>query len=145
MVEIRVQAVGPTTEQLESKLVALFCNYSPKVLVWLNAYWSNVHTPIWENKIYRNRGGGVNHILAEKRGVGFTFFLKMHENAIFPLIRGGAYAGYALCWIRHCSPLPQDVFSYIAYTVFYHVLSINVVGLFNVILLRLVIYVYQQI
>ena len=34
---------------------------------------------------------------------------------------------------------------YIAYTVFYHVLSINVVGLFNVILLRLVIYVYQHI
>ena len=26
------------------------------------------------------RGGGVNHILAEKRGVNFTFSLKMHEN-----------------------------------------------------------------
>ena len=26
----------------------------------------------------------------------------MHENAIFSPIRGGAYAGYALCWIRHC-------------------------------------------
>ena len=42
-------------------------------------------------------------------------------------------------------PPPQDVFCYIAYTVFYHVLAINVVGLFNVILLRLVIYVYQHI
>ena len=49
------------------------------------------------------RGEGVNHNLAEKRGVSFTLFLKMHENAIFSLIRGGgAYAGYALCWIRHC-------------------------------------------
>ena len=35
------------------------------------------------------RGGGVSHILAEKRGVSFTLFKKMHENAIFPPIRGG--------------------------------------------------------
>ena len=28
------------------------------------------------------RGGGVRHILAEKRGGSFTFFQKMHENAI---------------------------------------------------------------
>ena len=46
------------------------------------------------------RGGGVNHILAEKRGVGFTLFLKMHENAIFSPIREGRtpampYAGSA--------------------------------------------------
>ena len=47
------------------------------------------------------KGGGVNHILAEKRGVSFTFFLKMHENAIFSLKRGGGrtlatpYAGSA--------------------------------------------------
>ena len=48
------------------------------------------------------RGGGVNHILAEKRGVSFTFFLKMHENAIFSLKTGGGgrtpatpYAGSA--------------------------------------------------
>ena len=48
------------------------------------------------------RGGGVNHISAERRGVSFTFFLKMHENAIFSLIRGGGgrtpatpYAGSA--------------------------------------------------
>ena len=35
------------------------------------------------------RGGGVKHILAEKRGVSFTFFQKMHENAIFsPRTRG---------------------------------------------------------
>ena len=50
------------------------------------------------------RGGGVSHILAEKRGVSFTLFQKMHENAIFsPRTEGegGAYAGYALCWIRH--------------------------------------------
>ena len=38
------------------------------------------------------------------------------------------------------SPPPSICFCYIAYTVFYHVLSINVVGLFNVILLRLVIH-----
>ena len=35
------------------------------------------------------RGGGVSHILAEKRGVSFTLFKKMHENAIFPPITGG--------------------------------------------------------
>ena len=34
------------------------------------------------------RGGGINHILAEKRGVSLTFFLKMHENVIFSLIKG---------------------------------------------------------
>ena len=43
------------------------------------------------------------------------------------------------------SPPPPICFCYIAYTVFYHVLSINVVGLFNVISLRLLIYVYQHI
>ena len=47
------------------------------------------------------RGGGVSHILAEKRGVSFTSFKKMHENAIFPPITGGGrtpgspYAGSA--------------------------------------------------
>ena len=35
------------------------------------------------------RGGGVSHILAEKGGVSFTLFKKMHENAIFSPIRGG--------------------------------------------------------
>ena len=35
------------------------------------------------------RGGGVSHILAEKRGVGFTLFQKMHENAIFSPIKEG--------------------------------------------------------
>ena len=30
-----------------------------------------------------------NNILAEKRGVSFTLFPKMHENSIFSLIRGG--------------------------------------------------------
>ena len=35
------------------------------------------------------RGGGVSHILAEKRGVSFTLFKKMHENAIFSLRRRG--------------------------------------------------------
>ena len=35
------------------------------------------------------RGGGVSHILAEKRGVSFTLFQKMHENAIFSLRTGG--------------------------------------------------------
>ena len=34
------------------------------------------------------RGGGVSHILAEKRGVSFTLFKKMHENTIFSPIRG---------------------------------------------------------
>ena len=35
------------------------------------------------------RGGGVSHILAEKRGVSFTLFKKMHVNSIFSLITGG--------------------------------------------------------
>ena len=35
------------------------------------------------------RGGGVSHILAEKRGFSFILFKKMHENAIFPPITGG--------------------------------------------------------
>ena len=47
------------------------------------------------------RGGGVRHILAEKRVLA-SLLKKMHENVIFSPIRGGvAYAGYALCWIRH--------------------------------------------
>ena len=37
----------------------------------------------------RARRGSVSHILAEKRGVSFTLFQKMHENAIFSPIRGG--------------------------------------------------------
>ena len=47
------------------------------------------------------KGGGVSHILTEKRGVSFTLSQKMHENAIFPPIRGGGrtpgtpYAGSA--------------------------------------------------
>ena len=46
------------------------------------------------------RGGGVSHILAEKRGVSFTLFKKMHGNSIFLPIMGGGrtpetpYAGY---------------------------------------------------
>ena len=39
------------------------------------------------------RGGGVSHILAEKRGVSFTLFQKMHENAIFSPKRGGRMPG----------------------------------------------------
>ena len=35
------------------------------------------------------KGGGVSHILAEKRGVSFTLLKKMHENAIFTPRRGG--------------------------------------------------------
>ena len=36
------------------------------------------------------RGGGVSHILAEKRIVSFTLFKKMYENAIFsPIMWGG--------------------------------------------------------
>ena len=48
-------------------------------------------------------GGGVSHILAEKRDFSFTSLKKMHENSIFSPIMGGggAFAGYALCWIRH--------------------------------------------
>ena len=46
------------------------------------------------------RGGGVSHILAEKRGVSFTLFKKMHENAIFSPRRGRTpgtpYAGSSL-------------------------------------------------
>ena len=46
------------------------------------------------------RGGGVSHILAEKRGVSFTLFKKMHENSIFLPIAvgrtpGTPYAGSA--------------------------------------------------
>ena len=48
------------------------------------------------------RGGGVSHILAEKRGVSFTLFKNMHENSIFlPIMGGGGrtpgtpYAGSA--------------------------------------------------
>ena len=40
------------------------------------------------------RGGGVSHLLAEKRGVSFTLLKKMHENTIFSPIKGG-YAGSA--------------------------------------------------
>ena len=36
------------------------------------------------------RGGGVSHILAEKRGVSFTLLKNMHENSIFlPIMEGG--------------------------------------------------------
>ena len=38
-------------------------------------------------------GGGVSHILAEKRVVSFTLFKKMHENAIFLSIMGGGGGG----------------------------------------------------
>ena len=48
------------------------------------------------------RGGGVSHILAEKRGVSFTLIQKMYENAIFSPRTGGGgrtpgtpYAGSA--------------------------------------------------
>ena len=48
------------------------------------------------------RGGGVSHILAEKRGVSFTLLKKMHENSIYSPITGGGgrtpgtpYAGSA--------------------------------------------------
>ena len=34
------------------------------------------------------RGGGVSHMLAEKRGVSFTLFKKIHENPIFSPITG---------------------------------------------------------
>ena len=34
-------------------------------------------------------GGGVSHILAEKRDVSFTLFKKMHENSIYSPIMGG--------------------------------------------------------
>ena len=35
------------------------------------------------------RGGGVSHILAEKKGVSFTLLKQMHENSIFSPIAGG--------------------------------------------------------
>ena len=35
------------------------------------------------------RGGGVSHILAEKRVLASLYFKKMHENAIFLPLRGG--------------------------------------------------------
>ena len=38
-------------------------------------------------------GGGVSHILAEKRGVSFTLLKKMHENSIFSPITGGRTPG----------------------------------------------------
>ena len=47
------------------------------------------------------RGRGVSHVLAEKRGVGFSLIKNMHENAIFSQRRGGGrtpgtpYAGSA--------------------------------------------------
>ena len=51
--------------------------------------------------------GGLSHILAEKRGVSFTLFQKMHENAIFSPIRGGGrtpgtpYDGPAIAMSQH--------------------------------------------
>ena len=50
------------------------------------------------------RGGGLSHILADKRGVNVTLFQKMHENAIlFNNKEGGRtpgtpYAGSATAW-----------------------------------------------
>ena len=41
------------------------------------------------------RGGGVSHILPEKRGVSFTLLKKMHENAIFSPTPATPYAGSA--------------------------------------------------
>ena len=41
------------------------------------------------------RGGGVSHILAEKRFLAALFSKKMHENAIFSPIRGGGGRAYA--------------------------------------------------
>ena len=67
------------------------------------------------------RGGGVSHILAEKRGVSFTLFKKMHENAIFPPIRGGGgrthgtpYAGSATDTC--CSPFGHAVIPILSLT-----------------------------
>ena len=52
------------------------------------------------------RGGGVSHILAEKRVLALLYSKKCMKNQYFHQERGGggggAYAGYALCWIRHC-------------------------------------------
>ena len=48
------------------------------------------------------RGGGVSHILAEKRVLASLYFKKMHENAIFLPIRGGGGTP-ATPWIRHCA------------------------------------------
>ena len=42
------------------------------------------------------RGGGVSHILAEKRGVSFILFQKCMKMQYFHKEGGGG-----LCWIRH--------------------------------------------
>ena len=48
------------------------------------------------------RGGGVSHILAEKGVLASLFSQKCMKMQYFYQEGGGAYAGYALCWIRHC-------------------------------------------
>ena len=83
----------------------------------LKTYYPTLHITPWSLDLFIRvpfqlpvadpecaRGGGISHILAEKRGVSFTLLKKMHKNLIFSPITGGgggAYAGYALCWIRH--------------------------------------------
>ena len=48
------------------------------------------------------RGGGVSHILAGKRLLASLYSKKCMKMQYFHQWRGGgAYAGYALCWIRH--------------------------------------------
>ena len=60
-------------------------------LVQRRRWWTNVEPTLIQCLLVAQavadpecaRGRGVSHILAEKRGVSFTLFKKMHENAIF--------------------------------------------------------------
>ena len=62
--------------------------------------------------------GGVSHILAEKRGVSFTLFQKMHENSIFsPRTGGGGVRRvrpmldppltYVMLWVKEQAAQPE--------------------------------------
>ena len=80
----------------------------PNVVLILGRHrrrWASIKTTLGQRVAVADpecaRGGGVSHILAEKRGVSFILFQKLHENAIFSPKRGGGrtpgtpYAGSA--------------------------------------------------
>ena len=67
------------------------------------------------------RGGGVSHILAEKRGVSFTLFKKMHVNAIFSPRRGGG--------VRRVRPMLDPPLIYIIARLFSLLLLFQQVGI----------------
>ena len=67
----------------------------------LKTYYPTLHLTPWSLDLFIRvpfqlpvadpecaRGGGISHILAEKRGVSFTLLKKMHKNLIFSPITG---------------------------------------------------------